>query len=258
MQIGALTAFLSYLMQILMAVMMATFMFVMVPRAEVCAERIEEVLDTESSVVPPADAGDRRCAGTATWSCAASSFRYPGAEEPVLRGVDLVARPRRDHRDHRQHRQRQDHAAQPGAAAVRRHRRRGAGRRRRRARPRPGAAVRGRSGWCRRSRTCSPARSRPTCATATRTPPTRSCGTRWRSRRPGTSSSGCRGRAGRADRAGRHQRLRRAAAAARDRPGAGAPAGDLPVRRLVLGARLRHRRGAAGGAGRARPPTRPW
>ena len=57
MQIGALTAFLSYLMQILMAVMMATFMFVMVPRAEVCAERIEEVLDTESSVVPPAEAG---------------------------------------------------------------------------------------------------------------------------------------------------------------------------------------------------------
>ena len=50
MQIGALTAFLSYLMQILMSVMMATFMFMMVPRAEVCAERIEEVLDTESSV----------------------------------------------------------------------------------------------------------------------------------------------------------------------------------------------------------------
>ena len=53
MQIGALTAFLSYLMQIVMSVMMATFMFMMVPRAEVCAERIQEVLDTESSVVPP-------------------------------------------------------------------------------------------------------------------------------------------------------------------------------------------------------------
>src|SRR5215813_12799648 len=53
MEIGALTAFLSYLMQILMSVMMATFMFIMVPRAEVCAERIQEVLDTESSVVPP-------------------------------------------------------------------------------------------------------------------------------------------------------------------------------------------------------------
>ena len=54
MQIGALTAFLAYLMQILMSVMMATFMFMMVPRAEVCAERIEEVLGTESSVMPPA------------------------------------------------------------------------------------------------------------------------------------------------------------------------------------------------------------
>lgn len=54
MRIGALTAFLAYLMQIVMSVMMATFMFMMVPRAEVCAERIEEVLDTESSVVPPA------------------------------------------------------------------------------------------------------------------------------------------------------------------------------------------------------------
>lgn len=53
MQIGDLTAFLAYLMQIVMSVMMATFMFMMVPRAEVCAERIQEVLATESSVVPP-------------------------------------------------------------------------------------------------------------------------------------------------------------------------------------------------------------
>lgn len=53
LQIGQLTAFLTYLMQIVMAVMMATFMFMMVPRAEVCAERIEEVLATDTSVVPP-------------------------------------------------------------------------------------------------------------------------------------------------------------------------------------------------------------
>ena len=65
------------------------------------------------------------------------------------------------------------------------------------------------------------------------------------------------GRAGRADRAGRHQRLRRPAAAARHRPDAGAAAGDLPLRRLVLRARLRHRRGAARGAGPRRPPRRP-
>ena len=53
MQIGALTAFLTYLVQILMSVMMATFLLIIAPRAAVCAERIEEVLGTESSVLPP-------------------------------------------------------------------------------------------------------------------------------------------------------------------------------------------------------------
>ena len=92
MQIGALTAFLSYLMQILMSIMMATFMFVMIPRAEVCAERIEEVLGTESSVVRPANPvttlsrhGFLELRGV--------DFHYPGAEAPVLCGVDLTARP---------------------------------------------------------------------------------------------------------------------------------------------------------------------
>ncbi|MFJ4337691.1 ABC transporter ATP-binding protein [Streptomyces sp. NPDC088915] len=92
MEIGALTAFLAYLMQIVMAVMMATFMFMMVPRAEVCAERIEEVLATDSSVVPPADpvtALDRR----GHLEVRGAEFRYPGAEEPVLKDVGLVARP---------------------------------------------------------------------------------------------------------------------------------------------------------------------
>lgn len=94
MQIGALTAFITYLMQILMAVMMATFMFVMVPRAEVCAERIEEVLSTEPSVVLAAEpvtdlprAGHLELRG--------AGFRYPGAEAPVLQGVSLEARPGR-------------------------------------------------------------------------------------------------------------------------------------------------------------------
>ncbi|MEU2245166.1 MULTISPECIES: ABC transporter ATP-binding protein [Streptomyces] len=92
MQIGALTAFLAYLMQIVMAVMMATFMFMMVPRAEVCAERIEEVLATESSVVPPAEPVttlDRR----GHLEVKSADFRYPGAEESVLKDVGLVARP---------------------------------------------------------------------------------------------------------------------------------------------------------------------
>jgi ATP-binding cassette, subfamily B, multidrug efflux pump len=92
MQIGALTAFLSYLMQILMAVMMATFMFVMVPRAEVCAERIQEVLTTDSSVVPPA-APVRTLRAHGTLELRGVEFRYPGAEAPVLRDIDLVARP---------------------------------------------------------------------------------------------------------------------------------------------------------------------
>jgi len=55
MQIGSLTAFLMYLMQILMSVMMATFMAIMIPRAAVCADRIREVLDTDSSVLVPVE-----------------------------------------------------------------------------------------------------------------------------------------------------------------------------------------------------------
>ncbi|MET8453405.1 ABC transporter ATP-binding protein [Streptomyces sp. NPDC005209] len=92
MQIGDLTAFLAYLMQIVMSVMMATFMFMMVPRAEVCAERIQEVLGTESSVVPPiAPVTELRRHGHL--EIRGAGFRYPGAEEPVLKAVDLVARP---------------------------------------------------------------------------------------------------------------------------------------------------------------------
>jgi ATP-binding cassette subfamily B multidrug efflux pump len=92
MQIGALTAFLQYLMQILMSVMMATFMFVMVPRAEVCSERIMEVLDTESSVKPPARPVTE-VAGHGQLELRGVDFQYPGAEERVLQGVNLVARP---------------------------------------------------------------------------------------------------------------------------------------------------------------------
>jgi ATP-binding cassette, subfamily B, multidrug efflux pump len=91
-QIGALTAFLAYLMQIVMAVMMATFMFMQVPRAEVCAERIEEVLATDSSVVPPS-APVRQLRSHGHLEVRDVEFRYPGAEESVLRSVDLVARP---------------------------------------------------------------------------------------------------------------------------------------------------------------------
>ncbi len=94
MQIGALTAFLSYLMQILISVMMATFMFIMVPRAEVCAERIVAVLDTEPSVEPPARPATVRAGGLRGYlELRDAEFRYPGAQQPVLSGISLIARP---------------------------------------------------------------------------------------------------------------------------------------------------------------------
>lgn len=92
MQIGDLTAFLAYLMQIVMSVMMATFMFMMVPRAEVCAERVQEVLGTSSSVVPPV-APVRELRRHGHLEIRGAGFRYPGAEEPVLKAIDLVALP---------------------------------------------------------------------------------------------------------------------------------------------------------------------
>ncbi len=92
MQIGALTAFLQYLLQILMAVMMATFMAIMIPRAAVCADRITEVLDTESSVAPPkAPVTPARRDGLLEFDGA--GFRYPGAAAPVLGEVSCTARP---------------------------------------------------------------------------------------------------------------------------------------------------------------------
>src|SRR6185295_6222185 len=78
MQIGALIAFLSYLAQIIMAVMMATFMVVLVPRAAVCAERIIEVLDTPSSVVR-AETPITEVRTTGTLELRGVGFHYPGA-----------------------------------------------------------------------------------------------------------------------------------------------------------------------------------
>ena len=90
MQIGALTAFLSYIMYILMAVMMASMMFVMVPRAMVSAERIGEVLDTQTSVLPPVAPVSLPAARRGRLELRDVEFRYPGAEQAVLRGIDLV------------------------------------------------------------------------------------------------------------------------------------------------------------------------
>lgn len=88
MQIGALTAFLVYLTQILMSVMMATFMLMMIPRAAVCADRIGEVLDTESSVVPPSHPV-RSVTARAQVEFRGVGFQYPGAADPVLRDISF-------------------------------------------------------------------------------------------------------------------------------------------------------------------------
>lgn len=92
MQIGSLTAFLSYLMQILMAVMMSTFMLMLLPRASVSADRIGEVLDADPSVVPPAD-GVTQLVGHSTVEFEGVGFRYPGASHPVLNNITFAARP---------------------------------------------------------------------------------------------------------------------------------------------------------------------
>ncbi|MCJ7827083.1 MAG: ABC transporter ATP-binding protein/permease, partial [Demequinaceae bacterium] len=91
MQIGALMAFLMYLMQILMAVMMATFLFVLVPRAAVAADRIGEVLGTDSSVVP-APNPVANFAGEGAVELRDVTFSYPGAEKPVLSNISFVAK----------------------------------------------------------------------------------------------------------------------------------------------------------------------
>jgi ATP-binding cassette subfamily B multidrug efflux pump len=90
MQIGALTAFLMYLMFILTSVMMATFMAIMIPRAAVCADRIGEVLNTESSVVPPKNPV-REVHARAQLELRDVEFRYPGAAAPVLRNISFKA-----------------------------------------------------------------------------------------------------------------------------------------------------------------------
>ncbi|MAS56783.1 MAG: multidrug ABC transporter ATP-binding protein [Pimelobacter sp.] len=95
MEVGALTAFLSYLMQILMSVMMATFMLMQVPRSAVCADRIAEVLDTDSSVVPASHPVAPDPALRGHLDLEQVTVTYPGADAPVLCDVDLSARPGR-------------------------------------------------------------------------------------------------------------------------------------------------------------------
>ncbi len=92
MQVGALTAFLSYLVMILMSVMMATFVAMMVPRASVCADRIGEVLDMESSV-RPADEPLTEVSGRGQLELRDVRFAYPGAESAVLKDISMTVEP---------------------------------------------------------------------------------------------------------------------------------------------------------------------
>ncbi|SVB08205.1 uncharacterized protein METZ01_LOCUS161059 [marine metagenome] len=89
MQIGSLTAFLAYLIQILVAVMMASFMLAMVPRASVAAGRIGEVLDTESTVTPP-PSPVTRLPERATVRFGGVGFRYPGASHAILENINFA------------------------------------------------------------------------------------------------------------------------------------------------------------------------
>jgi ATP-binding cassette subfamily B multidrug efflux pump len=91
MQVGALIAFLQYLMQILMAVMMATFLFVLLPRASVAADRIGEVLGTDSTVVPAVNPVTA-FTGKGAVELRDVTFSYPGAEKPVLSNISFVAK----------------------------------------------------------------------------------------------------------------------------------------------------------------------
>jgi ATP-binding cassette subfamily B protein len=94
MQVGSLIAYLSYLIQILMSVMMATFVVSMIPRASVSAGRLQEVLDTDTSVVPPATPV-RQLVAPGSLELRGVGFHYPGAEAPVLSEISFLTAPGR-------------------------------------------------------------------------------------------------------------------------------------------------------------------
>jgi ATP-binding cassette subfamily B protein len=127
-QVGTLMAFLNYLIQILMSVMMATFMLVMVPRARSAPSGSRRCWAPRPRSPRPCGLR-RRPPPAAGWSCVTSSFRYPGADDPVLKHIDLSIEPGRTTAIIGSHRCRQDDPDLPDPAAVRRHRWQRAGRR---------------------------------------------------------------------------------------------------------------------------------
>ncbi len=225
----------------------------MIPRASVAAERIVEVLDTDSSVTPPVDPiTSVREHGTVDFDDV--GFTYPGAAHAVLSDISFTVRPGPHHRDHREHRLGQVDARRPRAAPLRRDRRIGVGQRRRRPTTRPRSAL----GVDR----LRPAEAVPLLRNGGVEPSLRA--TRCHRRR---TVAGTRSRAGRGvrpvdaqgprqpDHPGRHERVGWAAPTPVDRPSARAAPRPLRVRRLVLGARPRHRRPPAARASTARGAT---
>lgn len=92
MQVGAMTAFITYAMMIVMAFLMLTMLSIMLPRAAVAAERIDEVIRTESSIEDKEQPQELKAQeGVVRFSHV--SFRYPGAETEVLKDIDFVAEP---------------------------------------------------------------------------------------------------------------------------------------------------------------------
>ena len=140
MQIGSLTAFLTYLIQILFSVMMATFLLMIAPRAAVSADRIGEVLETDSSVVLPTEPVTDLPL-TSTVEFADTEFTYPGRRDAGAAQHQPDRPARADHGDHRLDRRRQVDADLADPPAVRRDRRRRRGRRGRRTRLRRRPAV---------------------------------------------------------------------------------------------------------------------
>ncbi len=92
MQVGSLIAFLAYFMQILYAVLLATFLVVLLPRASACAERITEVLSTQPEITAPQDPATLAYVAGEI-SIEAATFSYQGADRAVIQGVSFTARP---------------------------------------------------------------------------------------------------------------------------------------------------------------------
>lgn len=92
MQVGAMTAFITYAMMIVMSFLMLTMLSIMLPRAAVAAERIDEVIVTESSI-HDADQTEAVTERNGVIRFDHVNFRYPGAEEDVLHDIDFIAEP---------------------------------------------------------------------------------------------------------------------------------------------------------------------